>query len=256
MKINRSTLYYEKKGERDENVDVMNKMDEIYTEHPTSGVRTMQSQLAMLGYTVNVKRIRRLMKKMGIEAIYPQKKLSKPGLAQYIHPYLLRNLEITHANQVWSTDISYIPMKRGFMYLYAIIDVYSRYILGWRLSNTLERNNCTELLEECVSKYGAPEIINTDQGSQYTSPNWIEAVEGYGIQVSMDGRGRCKDNIWIERFWRTIKQEYVYRYPTEDVSELRAGIGGYICYYNDHRPHQSLGKITVPSKVYCICEAA
>ncbi len=216
----------------------------------------MQSQLAMLDYTVNVKRVRRLMRKMGIEAIYPQKKLSKLGQAKYIHPYLLRNLEITHANQVWSTDISYIPMKRGFMYLYAIIDVYSRYILGWRLSNTLERSNCTELLEECVSKYGAPEIINTDQGSQYTSPDWIEAVKGYGIQVSMDGRGRCKDNIWIERFWRTIKQEYVYRYPTDDVLELRTGIGGYICYYNDHRPHQSLGKITVPSKVYCVSKAA
>ena len=256
MKLNRSTLYYKRKGESETNVEIMNKMDTIYTEHPTSGVRTMQSQMAMQGYTVNVKRIRRLMRKMGIEAIYPQKKLSKLGQAKYIHPYLLRDLDITHRNQVWSTDISYIPMRRGFMYLYAIMDVYSRYIVGWRLSNTLERNNCTELLDECVSKYGTPKIINTDQGSQYTSPDWINAVKKYGIQISMDGRGRCKDNIWIERFWRSAKQEYVYRYPTADVSELRKGIGDYIRYYNEQRPHQSLGNVIVPSKVYFIGKVA
>ena len=256
MKINRSTLYYEKKGEKEENVTVMNKMDEFYADHPTAGVLTMRNQLAMQGFTVNVKRIRRLMKVMGIEAIYPQKKLSKLGQAKYIHPYLLRGLDINHGNQVWSTDISYIPMKRGFMYLYAIIDVYSRYIVGWRLSNTLERTNCTELLDECVAKYGAPEILNTDQGSQYTSPDWINAVKGHGIQVSMDGRGRCKDNIWIERFWRTVKQEYVYRYPTDNAVELRNGIGQYIMYYNNQRPHQSLGKVVVPSKVYHVSKVA
>lgn len=256
MKINRSTLYYEKKGESEENIAIMSKMDAVYTDHPTAGVLTMQSQLAIQGYTVNVKRIRRLMKKMGIEAIYPQKKLSKQGQAKYIHPYLLRGLDINRRNQVWSTDISYIPMKRGFMYLYAIVDVYSRYIVGWRLSNTLERTNCTELLDECVAKYGAPEILNTDQGSQYTSPDWINAVRNHGIQVSMDGRGRCKDNIWIERFWRTIKQEYVYRYPTDNAVELRNGIGRYIMYYNEQRPHQSLGKVMVPSKVYLISKAA
>lgn len=142
------------------------------------------------------------------------------------------------------------------MYLYAIMDVYSRYIVNWRLSNTLGKSNCTELLDESVSKYGAPEIINTDQGSQYTSADWTEAVKRHGIQISMDGRGRCKDNIWIERFWRTVKQEYVYRYPTDNVSELRAGICEYIMFYNEHRPHQSLGRGMVPSKVYCISNAA
>lgn len=256
MNINRSTLYYKKKGESEENINIMNMMDTIYTEHPTSGVRSMQSHLSMQGYTVNAKRVRRLMRKMGIEAIYPQKKLSKIGQVQYVHPYLLRNLDITRRNQVWSTDISYIPMNRGFMYLYAIMDVYSRYIVNWRLSNTLEKSNCTELLDESVSKYGAPDIINTDQGSQYTSADWTEAVKRHGIQISMDGRGRCKDNIWIERFWRTVKQEYVYRYPTDNVSELRTGICEYIMFYNEHRPHQSLGRGMVPSKVYCISNAA
>lgn len=217
MKINRSTLYYERQGESEENLYIMKRMDEIYTEHPTSGVLTMRDKLSMDGYMVNVKRIRRLMREMGLEAVYPQRKLTKQGQAKYVHPYLLRNLVIDHSNQVWSSDITYIPMKRGFMYLYAIIDVYSRYILGWRLSNTLEKTNCIELLKECVERHGAPEIINTDQGSQYTTPDWIRAVKIHGSMVSMDGRGRCKDNIWIERFWRTLKQDYVYLYPTNNV---------------------------------------
>ena len=256
MEINRSTLYYERRGESEENLSIMKEMDCIYTEHPTSGVLSMRDKLSMEGYVVNVKRIRRLMRKMGLEAIYPQKKLTKQGPAKYVHPYLLRNLAIDHSNQVWSTDITYIPMRRGFMYLYAIIDVYSRYVVGWRLSNTLEKENCIELLNECVNRHGAPEIINTDQGSQYTTPDWIQAVKSHDSKVSMDGRGRCKDNIWIERFWRTLKQDYVYRYPTSDVGELREGIEGYIVYYNDSRPHQSLGRGIVPSKIYFLHKAA
>lgn len=190
------------------------------------------------------------MHKMGLQAISPQKRLSKPGETEYRHPYLLRSLSIDHPNHVWSTDISYIPMRYGYRYLYAIIDVYSRYIVGWRLSNTLEKTNSTELLEECVQRYGKPDIVNTDQGCQYTSRDWIESLETKGIKISMDGRGRGKDNIWIERFWRTIKQEYIYRYPTSDVTELYDGIDRYIRFYNEERPHQSLGNFVLPSKKY------
>ena len=175
-----------------------------------------------------------------MEAIYPKKCLSKAGKARYIHPYLLRNLSITRRNQVWSTDISYVPLEHGFMYLYAMIDVYSRYVLGWRLSNTLSARNCYELLQECIEQHGAPEIVNTDQGSQYTTAEWEQMLTDNHIRISMDGRGRCKDNIWIERFWRTIKQEYIYLHPTDDVSTLRHGIGDWIKFYNEQRPHQSL----------------
>ena len=186
---------------------------------------------------------------MGLEAIYPKKCLSKVGRPKYIHPYLLKGLAITRRNQVWSTDISYIPLENGFMYLYAIIDVYSRYVLGWRLSNTLSASNCYELLQECVDIYGAPEIVNTDQGRQYTTAEWENLLKRNNIQISMDGRGRCKDNIWIERFWRSIKQEYIYLFPTNDVKELRKGIDRWIRYYNYQRPHQGLAGNT-PFKVY------
>ena len=255
-KTNRSTFYYRKKTEAQGNIDVMNKMDEYYSEHPTAGVRTMRSMLLMQGIAVNEKRVRRLMRKMGIQAIYPQKKLTKQGQAKYVHPYLLKGKKIDSPDQVWSTDITYVPMRHGYMYLYAVIDVHSRYIVGWRFSNTLDKSNCIELMEECIAKHGKPEIVNTDQGSQYTSADWINTLEGKGISISMDGRGRCKDNIWIERFWRTIKQEYIYRYPTDVVSDLRAGIGRYMEFYNELRPHQSLGNATPPSKIYRIKDKA
>ncbi len=256
MTYNRTSLYYTAKQESAENIEIMTIMDKYYTDHPTAGVLTMKGVLKMAGYTVNEKRVRRLLREMGIQAIYPQRKLTKLGQAEYVHPYLLKGLKIDHANQVWSTDITYIPMRHGFMYLYAIIDVYSRYIVGWRLSNTLDKSNCTELLEECISRYGSPEIVNTDQGSQYTSKDWIGALGNHRVKVSMDGRGRCKDNIWIERFWRTIKQEYVYIYPTDSVTELRDGIGGFIRFYNEERPHQSLGEVMTPSKMYAMSLAA
>ena len=241
MDINPSSLYYEPKGESDENLTIMKEIDKTYYEHPNIGVKTMVFMLSLLGYHANHKRVRRIMRLMGIEAIYPQKCLSKGGKVYYKAAYLLRHLQITHRNQVWSTDISYIPMEHGFMYLYAIIDVYSRCIVGWRLSNTLHTDNCIELLDECVARYGAPEIINTDQGSQYTGREWKAALDKYGIRMSMDGRGRCKDNIWIERFWRTIKREYIYLNPTDSAQELRLGIEAYILYYNRQRPHQGIG---------------
>jgi putative transposase len=181
----------------------------------------MKSMLTLQGYTINHKRVRHLLRKMGLIAIYPQKNLSLGGCSKYFHPYLLRNIEITYPNQVWSTDISYIPMKEGFMYLYAIIDVYSRFIVGWKLSNTLSASNCYKLVEDCIKLYGVPKIINSDQGSQYTTKNWKELLNKNNIQISMDRKGRCKDNIWIERFWRTIKQEYIYINPSDTVDELR-----------------------------------
>lgn len=240
MIISKSVLYYTPRGENKENIEIMGVMDRFFLDHPTTGHRMMTNYLKALGYVVNPKRVRRLMKVMGLDAIYPKKCLSFGGKPRYVHPYLLRNLEITHPNQVWSTDISYIQMPNGFMYLYAVIDVYSRYILGWRLSNTLTIDNCLELMKECFRKHGIPEIVNTDQGSQYTSPKWEALLNEYNVKISMDGRGRCKDNIWIERFWRTIKQEYVYINPTDDAAELRNGIDSFITYYNYTRPHQHL----------------
>lgn len=247
--LTRSTFYYKPKGETPENLCIMEKIDKFFLEHPTTGVKKMTGYLRNEGFAVNEKRVRRLMRKMCLMAIYPQKSLSKGGAPKYFHPYLLRHLDITHRNQVWSTDISYIPMKDGFMYLYAVIDVFTRYIVGWRLSNTLTATNAYELMRECIRVHGAPEIVNSDQGSQYTTKDWQDLLTSYGIQVSMDGRGRCKDNIWIERFWRSIKQEYIYLNPAENVSELRSGIADYVKFYNYERPHQSLDNFT-PASFY------
>ncbi len=243
MKCNRSSLYYEPKGESKENLELMEAMDKYYLGHPTAGVRTMVNMFLLQGKAVNAKRIRRLMRKMNLVPIYPQRSLSKGGRPKCFHPYLLRDIDITHANQIWSTDISYVPMENGFMYLYAVIDVYSRYIVGWRLSNTLTASNCHELIEECIKEHGAPEIINSDQGSQYTTRQWEDLLRANGVKISMDGKGRCKDNIWIERFWRTIKQEYIYLNPSSSVEQLRKGIADFIKFYNEERPHQSLAKL-------------
>ena len=249
MGVCRSRLYYEKKGERDENLAIMEIMDKLSFDHPTMGKRGFCDYLRSLGFQVNIKRVKRLMDLANIEPVYPKKSLSKGGISKYIHPYLLRGLSINHRNQVWSTDISYVPMKNGFMYLYAIIDVYSRYVLGWRLSNSLSAINAYELLQECVDIYGAPEIVNSDQGRQYTTTEWEKLLKKNRIRISMDGKGRCKDNIWIERFWRSIKQDYIYLNPTADVKELRSGIDKWIRFYNYERPHQGL-KGNVPSAVY------
>lgn len=248
--LTRSNLYYTRSGESGENVKAMNIMDKYYVAHPTAGVKTMVSVLRNSGITANHKRVRRLMRVMNIVAVYPKKCLSKGVNPKHIYPYMLRGMSITRRNQVWSTDISYIPMENGFMYLYAIIDVYSRYVVGWRLSNSLSASNCYELAEECILRHGAPEYINSDQGSQYTTDRWITLWESYGVKVSMDGKGRCKDNTWIERFWRTVKQEYVYLNPTDNAIELRDGLGEYIEFYNTERPHQSLADSVQPAKAY------
>ena len=247
--LSKGGYYYKPKPESAESLAIMRAIDLENTEHPTKGVLGMVDHLSLLGFAVGPKRVRRLMRKMCITAIYPRRSLSKGGAAKFRMPYLLRGLSITRPNQVWSVDITYVPMAHGFMYLTAIIDVYSRCIVAWGLHNTLDKENSVEVLEAAVASHGAPEIINSDQGSQYTSQLWIDACASHDISVSMDGRGRCKDNIWIERLWRTIKTEYVYINLMDTVRELRHGIGQYIEYYNNRRPHQGIGH-QLPIKRY------
>lgn len=219
-------------------------MDKEYLEHPTKGVISMESMLRSKGYKAGNRRVRRLMRKMGLHAIYPQKNLSKLGLAKYVRSYLLRHMEINRSNQVWNIDITYVKMATGYMYLMAIIDVFSRYIVGWKLSNTLDGSNVIEVLKGAIKQYGVPEIVNSDQGSQFTCAGWINCLEDNRIQISMDGKKRCLDNVWIERLWRTIKREYIYLCPAENGNELYRGIKRYIGYYNNRRQHQGLNNYT------------
>jgi putative transposase len=238
--VNRSAFYYEPVGESEENLAIMRLMDEHYLDHPTHGVLQMQDFLLIVGFCVNHKRVRRLLRLMGLMAIYPKRNLSKLGHAKYVRPYLLRGMEIARANQVWATDITYIPMAKGFMYMTAIIDVYSRFIVGWELSNNLHAEGVLDVLKKAIQRYGKPEIINSDQGSQFTCALWTEFLDESGIQISMDGKGRATDNIYIERFWRTLKQDYVYLKPALDGLELFNGIKEFIDYYNHKKSHQGI----------------
>lgn len=217
----------------------MKAIDKINLKYPSFGALRIKNELEEQGFNVNVKRIRRLMKKMSIEVIYPKRNLSKLGRAEYIRPYLLRNLNFTRANQVWQIDISYVPMKKGFMYLTVVIDVYSRFIVGWQLSNSLEKETQTELINELIKKHGKPEIINSDQGSQYTSKKWIECLNKHNVKISMDGKGRATDNIFVERFFRTIKYDYIYLNPAKTGLDLYLGIKDFIEGYNK-RKHQGI----------------
>jgi putative transposase len=250
LDINRSSVYYKPRGESEENLQIMRAMDEHYMEYPAEGVLRVQDHLLTLSYVVNVKRVRRLLRLMGLIALYPKRNLSKLGDAQYKRPYLLRNLEIVRPNQVWAIDITYVPMAKGFMYLTAIIDVYSRFIVAWDVNNTLEAENCLNVLKVAVSRYGKPEIINSDQGSQFTSALWIEYLENEEnkIQISMDGKGRAKDNIFIERFWRTVKYDYIYLQPANDGNELYVGLKAFIERYN-HKRHQGIER-KIPSDLF------
>lgn len=240
--INRSQLYYKPIPENRDNLKIMTLMDEHNIEHPDEGVRGMQNMLLSNEQTVNHKRVRRLMRLMDIKAIYPRKNLTAIAMGEYKYPYLLRNMDITRRNQVWSIDITYIAMAHGFMYLTAIIDVYSRFIVGWCLGNSLEANVSLGVLKEAIACYGKPEIVNSDQGCQYTSKLWTGYLNEAQIKISMDGRGRATDNIWIERFWRTIKRGYIYLQPAEDGCELYRGIQKFIGYYNYSRVHSSLAR--------------
>jgi len=244
LEIHRSGLYYKPKGESALNLELMKTIDVYYLEHPYYGVERMTDYLNLdLGFHVNKKRIRRLYKLMGLHTIYPKPKTTTRDKTSYIYPYLLRGLTVERPNQVWQTDITYIPMHRGFMYMAAIIDVYSRKILNWSVSNSMSKEWCVELLNDTVDQYGAPEIHNSDQGSKYTSDLYINALKNHEIKISMDGRGRALDNIYIERFWRSLKQEKIYLNPANGGLELYQNVKEYIEFYNKKRRHTEIGKI-------------
>lgn len=226
----------------------MRLIDEQYLRTPFFGSRKMVVQLARQGYVVNRKRVQRLMRLMGIEAIYPRPRTSQRNVEHRVFPYLLRDVAIVRPNQVWSTDITYVPLTCGFIYLTAVIDWYSRYVLSWRLSNSLEGTFCVEAVEDALQR-GQPEIFNTDQGSQYTAAAFTECLQRAGVAISMDGRGRALDNVFIERLWRTVKYEWLYPHPYESVRELHAGLISYFDFYNGERPHQALAYRT-PKEVY------
>lgn len=240
--LNRSSLYYEAKGESLENLELMRLMDRHILEEPTAGVLTMQDMLEELGYKASYERVRRLMRKACIMPIYPRRHLTVLGEKRHIYPYLLRYLEIIRPNHVWAIDITYIPMALGFMYLTGIIDVYSRYIVGWNISNTLDASASLKVVKQAVREYGKPEILNSDQGSQFTCGTYVEYLKEEGIQISMDGKGRALDNIYIERFWRTIKYQHIYLNPAADGQELYRGIRKWLFRYHN-RKHQGNGRI-------------
>jgi len=246
--INRSSLYYRPVGIDDYTLQLMHELDKQYTETPFYGVLKMTQHMRTQGHQVNPKRVRRLLRKMGLEAVYPKPKLSQANPEHKIFPYLLRNVSIARCNQVWSTDITYIRMKHGFVYLMAIIDWYSRYVLNWALSTTLEADFCIEALTEALDSSYC-EIFNTDQGSQFTTHRFTGPLLAKGIQVSMDGRGRALDNIFVERLWRSVKYEKVYLNDFETVKEAYLGLEEYFDFYNHRRLHQSLDYRT-PAEVY------
>ena len=248
--VNRAGLYYEPLGESEENLLLMRMLDEQYTRAPFYGSRRMTAWLVIQGHEVNRKRVSRLMQVMGLEAVYPKPKLSQPGEGHKIYPYLLRGVTVERVNQVWSTDITYIRMAQGFVYLVAVMDWFSRYVLSWSLSLTLEIGFCLEALKSAFRR-GQPEIFNSDQGSHFTSEKFTAALKARQVAISMDGRGRCMDNIWIERLWRSLKYEEVYLKDYESVTEARAGIERYFRFYNHERLHQSLGYRT-PAAIHLV----
>lgn len=248
LDISRSGYYYQPKGLSDEEDEFMKLIDRQYLEAPFFGARKIAACLKSRGHVVNRKRVRRLMSLMGLKAIYRRPRTSKPAAGHKVYPYLLGDLAITRPDQVWAADITYIPMKRGFLYLVAIIDWYSRCVLAWRLSNTLEADFCVEALHEAL-KRGKPEIFNTDQGSQFTGEAFTKLLEQNDIRISMDGKGSYNDNLFIERLWRTVKYEEVYLKAYRDGREARASLDRYFRFYNAERPHQALGYRT-PEEVY------
>lgn len=247
LSISRSSVYYQPVKTSQENLQLMKLIDRQYLDRPFYGSRRMTAWLRNQSYDVNRKRVRRLMGIMGLRAIYRRPRTSQPAPGHQVYPYLLRGVEITRPNQVWTADITYIPMARGFLYLVAIMDWYSRYVLAWRLSNTLETDFCVEALEEALRK-GVPEMCNTDQGAQFTSQVFTGLLEQHGVRISMDGKGRYTDNLFMERLWRSLKYEEVYLKAYAGGKEASAGIGGYFDFYNLERPHQALGYQT-PAEV-------
>ncbi|NDG27473.1 MAG: IS3 family transposase [Proteobacteria bacterium] len=248
LNVNRSTWYYQPVPISAEELAIMKRLDELYTAHPFLGARKLTYLLTQEGYGVNHKRVSRLMREMGLEAIYPKPKTSITAPENKIYPYLLRNVSIVTPDQVWATDITYIRMHQGFIYLSAILDWFSRYIIAWGISISMDLEFCLDVLGQALA-LGTPNVFNTDQGSQYTSPQHTGMLETAGIEVSMDGRGRYLDNIFTERLWRTIKYEEVYLKDYESIQEARSSLKAYIQFYNLERPHQALGYQT-PYQVY------
>lgn len=246
--LNRSSLYYQPVGEDAENLNLMRLLDEQYTRTPYYGVLRMVAYLRSLGHLVNVKRVRRLLRIMGLDAVYQKPKTSQPNVANPIYPYRLRGLSIERCDQVWSTDITYVRLASGFVYLMAVIDWYSRYVLGWAISTTLDADFCIEAVDRILASRQC-EIFNTDQGAQFTTSRFTQPLLDKGIQVSMDGRGRALDNIFVERLWRTVKYEYVYLQEIQSVHEVRLGLQDFFHFYNHERFHQSLDYRT-PAQVY------
>ncbi len=249
LAISRSSFYYTPKGESADNLALMRRIDELFLKYPFYGSRQMVRQLLREGIAVGRHRVRRLMRLMGLEAIYQAPRTSAPHPAHRIYPYLLRGLAIDRPDRVWCADITYIPVQRGFLYLVAIMDWATRRVLAWRLSNTMDARFCVEALAEALARYGRPEIFNTDQGSQFTSLEFIGALKDAGVRISMDGRGRCMDNVFIERLWRSLKYEAVYLHELTDGFEAERVIGEWIDFYNTERPHSALAGQT-PAEAY------
>jgi putative transposase len=249
LSISRSSFYHAPKGESPETLALMRRIDELFMKYPFYGSRQMARQLRREGVRAGRHRVRRLMRLMGLAAIYQAPKTSAPHPAHRIYPYLLKGLAIDRPNQVWCADITYIPVQCGFLYLVAIMDWATRHVLSWRLSNTMDARFCVEALEEALARYGPPEIMNTDQGSQFTGSAWITTLSGAGVQVSMDGRGRYMDNIFIERLWRSLKYEAVYLHELTDGFRAERVIWDWIEFYNTERPHSALGDRT-PAEAY------
>jgi putative transposase len=238
--VNRSSVYYEETPVSDRDLTLMNALDEQYLKTPFWGVRNMTYHLKSLGYQTGRDHVRTLLRTMGLTALFPSRNTSKPHPQHPVYPYLLRDVDVTRPNQVWSADITYIRLNKGFVYLVAIIDWYSRYVLSWKLSTTMDASFCVDALHEAIDRYGCPEIFNTDQGAQFTSMDFTSILISNVISISMDGRGRCLDNIFIERLWRSVKYENVYLRKYETIPEARTGLAAYFTFYNTQRFHQSL----------------
>jgi putative transposase len=249
MGLSRSSFYSQNKAVSQQELDLMLAIDKIHLALPFYGARKIQVELNSRGFSVGRGKVRRLMRKMGLEAIYRKPRTSIPKPGNHIYPYLLKDLQIERTNQVWTTDITYLPMAKGFAYLVAIIDIYSRRVMSWRLSNTMDASFCIEALEDAIQRFGPPEIFNTDQGSQFTSDSFTTVLKAHGVKISMDGKGRWVDNVFIERLWRSVKYEEVYLKAYQTMKEARQSLNSYFTFYNQCRFHQALDYRT-PDMVY------
>lgn len=249
LDVSRSSVYYRPQPIPEADLALMRRIDALHLEHPFAGSRMLRDMLRLAGHEIGRKRVATLMRRIGIEALYRRRNTSKRNVAHRIYPYLLRNVAIERPNHVWAMDITYLPMKRGFVYLAAVLDWATRRILSWRVSNSMTADFCVEALEEAIVRHGPPEIMNTDQGSQFTSADFITTLEANQIAISMDGKGCWRDNVFVERLWKSIKYEEVYLRAYDTVSEAKASLGRYIAFYNARRPHSSLDGRT-PDHVY------